>query len=190
MRSTRTRTRTLAALAFLTATGLFLTGCGPDSVADGSGSGSSPTASAGADEEGSSDAGSGGGGESPSAGTDSGSGKDSGADPGSGSDAAADEAPGSGTENGPVDNPDAPGADGTFYGELTFWAPGKLRVGERAFWVAVDTEIIGGEICGDPETPEAEKCTPEELDDAAKAGNLRVEVIIKKGIAERVRTYS
>ncbi|QXE33867.1 hypothetical protein KQY30_05725 [Streptomyces sp. GMY02] len=190
MRSTRTRTRTLAALAFLTATGLFLTGCGPDSVADGSGSGSSPAASAGADEEGSSDAGSGGASGSPSAGTDSGSGTDSDADSGSGSGEDTNDAAGSGTENGPVDNPDAPGADGTFYGVLTFQAPGKLLVAERPFWVAVDTEIIGGDICGDPETPEAEKCTPDELDAVAKDGNLTVEVIIKKGVAESVRQSS
>lgn len=97
---------------------------------------------------------------------------------------------GSGTDNGPVDNPDAPGADGTFSGVLTYLAPGKLLVGERAFWVAVDTEIIGGDICGDPETPEAEKCTPDDLDAAAKNGNLNVEVTITKGIADRVHQAS
>ncbi|MFD6987928.1 hypothetical protein [Streptomyces sp. NPDC059943] len=179
MRPSQTRTRTLAALAFLAVTGLFLTACDSDSVADGSGSGSSPAASAGADGGGSS-----GGGDSASSGSDEGSGPDSGAD------GDANAAAGSGTENGPVDNPDAPGADGTFSGVLTFLAPGKLLVGERAFWVAVDTETIGGDICGDPETPEAEKCTPDELDAAAKSGNLNVEVTIKKGIAERVQQSS
>ncbi|MEU0696820.1 hypothetical protein ABZ349_22985 [Streptomyces niveus] len=178
MRPSQTRTRTLAALAFLTATSLFLTACdsGSDPVADGSGNSSRPTASAGG---GSSD-----GGDSATSGADSGS------DAGSGSDDDAGDAAGSGTENGPVDDPDAPGADGTFSGVLTFLAPGKLLVGERAFWVAVDTEIIGGDICGDPETPKAEKCTPDELDAAAESGNLNVEVTIKKGIAERVQQSS
>ncbi|MFI1482815.1 hypothetical protein [Streptomyces sp. NPDC020747] len=82
------------------------------------------------------------------------------------------------------------GADGTFSGTLTFLAPGKLLVGERAFWVAVDTDIRGGDICGDPESQSAESCTPDELDEAAKAGNLNVEVTIKKGVAERVAQQS
>ncbi|MEV0036747.1 hypothetical protein [Streptomyces sp. NPDC050804] len=76
--------------------------------------------------------------------------------------------------------------DGTVTGVLTYLAPGKLEVDGRPFFVAVDTLIQGGEICGDPETPEAENCTPEELDMAAKDGTLKVEVTIKKGIAEQV----
>jgi hypothetical protein len=77
-------------------------------------------------------------------------------------------------------------ADGTVSGKLSFLAPGKLKAGDRAFFVAEDTYIQGGEICGDPETSEAEKCTPEDLDKAAKDGNLKVTVTIKKGIADRV----
>ncbi|MFE4827407.1 hypothetical protein [Streptomyces sp. NPDC056672] len=76
--------------------------------------------------------------------------------------------------------------DGTVTGVLTYLAPGKLEVDGRPFFVAVDTLIRGGEICGDPETPEAETCTPDELDMAAKDGTLKVEVTIKKGIAEQV----
>ncbi|MYV54590.1 hypothetical protein [Streptomyces sp. SID3212] len=172
---TRIRTRTLAALALVTATGLFLTACNSDSVADGSASSSSS---------------------SPSTGDGADPGTGEAADPtptaDAGDDASddANAAAGSGTDNGPVDNPDAPGADGTFSGVLTYLAPGKLLVGERAFWVAVDTEIVGGDICGDPETPEAEKCTPDDLDAAAKNGNLNVEVTITKGIAERVHQAS
>ncbi|WP_381789546.1 hypothetical protein [Streptomyces niveus] len=56
--------------------------------------------------------------------------------------------------------------------------------------MAVDTEIIGGDICGDPETSEAGKCTPDELDAAAESGNLNVEVTIKEGSAEPVRQSS
>ncbi|WP_328845979.1 hypothetical protein [Streptomyces sp. NBC_00258] len=94
---------------------------------------------------------------------------------------------GSPAASGGADASEPPaGSDGTFSGTLTFLAPGKLLVGERAFWVAEDTEIAGGDICGDPETSEAEKCTADELDAAAEAGNLTVEVTIKKGIAERV----
>ncbi|MFE7123901.1 hypothetical protein [Streptomyces sp. NPDC057617] len=76
--------------------------------------------------------------------------------------------------------------DGTVTGTLTYLAPGKLEVDGRPFFVADDTVIQGGDICGDPETPEVENCTADELDAAAKNGNLNVEVTIKKGIAERV----
>ncbi|MEU0641794.1 hypothetical protein [Streptomyces umbrinus] len=94
---------------------------------------------------------------------------------------------GSPAASGGADATEAPaGSDGTFSGTLTFLAPGKLLVGERVFWVAEDTEITGGDICGDPETAEAEKCTADDLDAAAEAGNLTVEVTIKKGIAGRV----
>ncbi|MFJ2647728.1 hypothetical protein ACIO1C_13470 [Streptomyces sp. NPDC087420] len=183
MRLSRTRTRTLAALAFLTATGLFLTACDSDSIADGSASSSSPGTSAGADPSTGEAA-------DPTTSASSSSGGDDSTSPDSDSGDDANAAAGSGTDNGPVDNPDAPGADGTFSGVLTFLAPGKLLVGERAFWVAEDTEIIGGDICGDPETPEAEKCTPDDLDAAAENGNLNVEVTIKEGVAEQVRQAS
>ncbi|MEU9183221.1 hypothetical protein AB0D14_01370 [Streptomyces sp. NPDC048484] len=72
-------------------------------------------------------------------------------------------------------------------GKLTYLAPGKLMVGDdRVFWVGLSTKITGGDICGDPETQEAESCTSDELDAAAKDGNLTVEVAIKEGIAESV----
>ncbi|MDQ0946212.1 hypothetical protein QFZ24_000135 [Streptomyces phaeochromogenes] len=77
-------------------------------------------------------------------------------------------------------------ADGTVTGALTYLAPGKLEVGGRPFYVAVDTAVLGGDICGDPENQVAEKCTADELEAVAKDGNLTVEVTIKKGIAKRV----
>ncbi|MGW3412013.1 hypothetical protein [Streptomyces sp. NPDC000888] len=77
-------------------------------------------------------------------------------------------------------------ADGTVTGTLTYLAPGKLEVDGRPFWIAEDTEIQGGDICGDPETQAAETCTADELDAVAKDGNLTVAVTIKQGIAERV----
>ena len=76
--------------------------------------------------------------------------------------------------------------DGTVTGTLTYLAPGKLEVDGRPFFVAQDTEIVGGDICGDPETQAAEVCTPDDLDGAAQGGNLTVEVTIKQGIAEQV----
>ncbi|MFJ2830728.1 hypothetical protein ACIPC1_24720 [Streptomyces sp. NPDC087263] len=42
------------------------------------------------------------------------------------------------------------------------------------------------DICGDPEAQAAETCTAEDLEGAAKGGNLTVEVTIVQGIAERV----
>lgn len=99
----------------------------------------------------------------------------------------------SGTESGATDgaqssagNGAGSSADGTFTGKLTYRAPGKLLVGDRAFFVAEDTDIQGGDICGDPENSTAEKCTADEADAAAKDGNLTVEVTIKSGIAEKV----
>ncbi|MET4923099.1 hypothetical protein P3L51_12195 [Streptomyces sp. PSRA5] len=163
----RTRPRTLAAVGFLAAAGLFLTACGPEESSAAPTGGS--TADAGADASTKPPA-------DPTADTTADTGDDAAADPGA------------------VDNPDEAGADnredGTVTGPLTYLAPGKLEVDGRPFWVAEDTEIIGGEICGDPETPEAETCTPDELDDYAKAGGPDVTVTIKKGIAERVTQVS
>lgn len=156
----RTRTRTLAAVGLLAAAGLFLTGCGPEESSTAPAASSTTDAGADASTEPPAD-----------------SGDDAPADPGA------------------VESPDdEAGADnrldGTVTGPLTYLAPGKLEVDGRPFWVAADTEIIGGEICGDPETPEAETCTPEQLDDYAKAGGPDVTVTIKKGIAERVTQAS
>ncbi|MFC8074919.1 hypothetical protein ACFUN8_05220 [Streptomyces sp. NPDC057307] len=160
----RTRTRTLAAVGVLAAAGLFLTGCGPEESSAAPAASSTTDAGADASTE-------------PPAGAGDDAGDEATADPGA------------------VDSPDdEAGADnrvdGTVTGPLTYLAPGKLEVDGRPFWVAEDTEIVGGEICGDPETPEAETCTPEQLDDYAKAGGPDVTVTIKKGIAERVTQAS
>lgn len=93
-------------------------------------------------------------------------------DAGAGSSAAGD------TETGAASD-----ADGTFTGKLTYLAPGKLMVGDRAFYIAESTDVRYGEICGDPETAEVEKCTVEETEATAKDGGLKVEVTIKKGVA-------
>ncbi|MGW0656428.1 hypothetical protein ACWD4T_48185, partial [Streptomyces umbrinus] len=115
-------------------------------------------------------------------------GADASSSPGGASDSPSASAPaGSPAASGGSDSSEAPaGSDGTFSGTLTFLAPGKLLVGERAFWVAEDTVIQGAGICGDPETAGAENCTADQLDDTAKAGNTEAEVSIEKGIATKV----
>lgn len=167
---TNTRSRTLAAVGFLAATGLFLTAC---SGSDDPAAASSPSAdaSAGAPSV-----------LSPSSAAPS---------------ATVDDTEATADDSGPTVDATEPGtdatedavdnrADGTVTGTLTYLAPGKLEVSGRGFWVAEDTGIQGGDICGDPENQVAEKCTADELDAAAKAGNLTVKVTIKKGIAKRV----
>ncbi|MCX4993638.1 DUF4232 domain-containing protein [Streptomyces sp. NBC_00568] len=75
--------------------------------------------------------------------------------------------------------------DGTFSGTLSYWAPGKLRVGKRAFWVAEDTAIQNsGGLCGNGSSPKI--CTADELDAAAKKKSVKVKVTIKSGIATTV----
>lgn len=184
---TSTRVRTVAAAGLLAATALFLTACSPDSptktpspasassTATDAGTGATgeattdPSADAGAGTPGSSDT----------------STEDSAATPEAGTGTIGTDT-GTGSTKATVDNR----VDGTVTGTLTYLAPGKLEVGGRPFYVAVDTAIQGGDICGDPENQVAEKCTADELDAAAKGGNLTVEVTIKKGIAERVAQAS
>ncbi|MFF3375952.1 hypothetical protein ACFYXF_23735 [Streptomyces sp. NPDC002680] len=182
---TSTRVRTLAAAGLLAATALFLTACSPDSpTKTPSAASASNTAT-----EASADASTGAGDEAT---TDSSAATPGSSDTSTEAPAATPEAgtatigtdtgTGTGGTKATVDNR----VDGTVTGTLTYLAPGKLEVGGRPFYVAVDTAIQGGDICGDPETQVAEKCTADELDAAAKGGNLTVEVTIKKGVAERV----
>ncbi|WP_369036250.1 MULTISPECIES: hypothetical protein [Streptomyces] len=189
--STRTsiRVRTLAAAGLLAATALFLTACSPDSPAKtpsaASGSSTATDAGTGATGEATTDPGGDAGAATPgSSGTST---EDSAATPEAGTGTiGTDTGTGTGGTKATVDNR----VDGTVSGTLTYLAPGKLEVGGRPFYVAVDTAIQGGDICGDPENQVAEKCTADELDAAAKGGNLTVEVTIKKGVAERVAQAS
>ena len=166
LRRPGTRSRTLAAVGFLAAAGLFLTACGPDEDAaagtDRSSSPSSPSSASSASSA-----------SSPTSASSSTSAPDD-----SASDAPAHSA-------GPTQAGSGKGVSGTFTGTLAYLAPGELLVGDQAFWVAEDTEITGAGIC-DAGTRKAESCTPDELDDAAEAGDLTVTVTIGKGIAERV----
>ncbi|AZM59424.1 MULTISPECIES: hypothetical protein [unclassified Streptomyces] len=78
-------------------------------------------------------------------------------------------------------------ADGTVTGNLTYLAPGKLEVDGRPFWLTEDTEIWGtGGICGTGEGHSPEECTTEELESAAKEGDMTAEVVIEKGMAVKV----
>ncbi|MFJ4785742.1 hypothetical protein [Streptomyces sp. NPDC088794] len=169
LRRTRTRSRTLAAVGLLAAAGLFLTACDSGSPAAESSPSAVSSSSGSAEDPSSSPT------EDPSAGSSSVPSSAPTASP------SATSAPSGGT-GASSDNR----VDGTVTGRLTFLAPGKLEVDGRPFYVATDTEIRGGDICGDPESQSAEKCTADELDAVAKDGNLTVEVTIEKGIAGRV----
>lgn len=190
------RPRRLAAVGLLVATGLFLTACGggdSSSAKDGS-----SESSASSEEES----------ESREASADPGEESDAGADGGTvgGGDGGADGAREESGQQGASESKDGAtdggregavqgGADGgqegtagTFNGVLSYLAPGKLMVGDRAFLISEDTVATGYGICGDPEKgAQAPPCTVEELEKAAKDGRLTIEVSIdKNGIADRI----
>ncbi|MEE1837607.1 hypothetical protein [Streptomyces sp. SP17KL33] len=88
------------------------------------------------------------------------------------------------------------GVDGTWFGNVSYLAPGKYTVSdqkgtEQQFFVAEDTKIWGyGDICGDENTDEGgqggTQCTEAELEAAAKKG-VSAEVVISNGIATTIR---
>ncbi|MDQ0750020.1 hypothetical protein QF034_004251 [Streptomyces africanus] len=90
----------------------------------------------------------------------------------------------------------AKGVNGTWFGNVSYLAPGKYTVSdlkgtEQQFFVAEDTEIWGyGDICGDTNTGEGgqggTQCTEAELETAAKKG-FSAEVVISNGIATTIR---
>ncbi|WP_086563829.1 hypothetical protein [Streptomyces africanus] len=90
----------------------------------------------------------------------------------------------------------AKGVDGTWFGNVSYLAPGTYTVSdlkgtEQQFLVAEDTEIWGyGDICGDTDTGEGgqggTQCTEAELEAAAKKG-FSAEVVISNGIATTIR---
>ncbi|MET7905941.1 hypothetical protein ABZS86_32570 [Streptomyces sp. NPDC005355] len=90
-----------------------------------------------------------------------------------------------GASNGGSSNGKA--TNGTFSGALTYLAPGKYIVQNKAFFVADDTEIVGaGTICGDPEGQTSNDCTFDQLDAAVKKGGVHADVTVVKGIATRI----
>ncbi|MET9478963.1 hypothetical protein [Streptomyces sp. NPDC006638] len=83
------------------------------------------------------------------------------------------------------------GVSGTWFGNVSYIAPGKYSVSdlkgtEQMFWLAEDTEIQGaGDICGDADGQAATPCTEGELEAAARKG-VSAEVEIENGVAVRV----
>ncbi|WP_306317078.1 MULTISPECIES: hypothetical protein [unclassified Streptomyces] len=80
------------------------------------------------------------------------------------------------------------GVSGTWFGNVSYLAPGKYTVSdlkgtEQAFFTSDDTDIQGaGEICGDAEGQAATPCTEEQLEAASKKG-VSATVKIEKGVA-------
>ncbi|MEU8698209.1 hypothetical protein AB0C61_11115 [Streptomyces sp. NPDC048680] len=83
------------------------------------------------------------------------------------------------------------GVSGTWFGNVSYLAPGKYTVSgpkgeEQAFFTSEGTEIWGaGDICGDENDQSATKCTEQELEAAAKKG-VSAEVKLSNGIATRI----
>ncbi|MFD7897594.1 hypothetical protein [Streptomyces sp. NPDC059743] len=98
-----------------------------------------------------------------------------------------------GTDTSVPSNGKGEGVTGTWFGNVSYLAPGKYTVSdmkgvEQAFWLAEDTDIEGtGDICGtdDPNNQAATPCTEAELEAAAKSG-VSAEVTLKDGIAVRI----
>ncbi|MGP4010753.1 hypothetical protein [Streptomyces sp. 4N124] len=85
----------------------------------------------------------------------------------------------------------ATGVNGTWFGNVSYLAPGKLTVSdmkgvEQAFFVSDGTRVFGaGTICGNPQSEETPQCTLTQLESAAKKG-LSAKVEIKDGVATTV----
>jgi hypothetical protein len=90
-----------------------------------------------------------------------------------------------------VQNGTPGGVNGTWFGNVSYLAPGKYTVSdmkgvEQAFFVADDTLVYGaGTICGSPNSAEMTQCTPAELEAAAKKG-VSAKVKLTDGIATTI----
>ncbi len=109
---------------------------------------------------------------------------------GSGGGSGSEEGSGSGTEDGSGGEegeviPEGEGYTGAVAGTLGHLAPGELLVDDQAFYVAEDTEVVGGAFCADPEAPDTQ-CTTDQLEQAAQSGGMTVLVQIRDGVAVRV----
>lgn len=180
------RTRSVLLAAALVAGTAFLTACQSDTddSASSAATTSASSTEAAAEAEGSSgadsdaDTSASSGTKAPAAGSDSGGAGVA----GSGS---APEGDGDGAGQGKG------GASGTWFGNVSYLAPGKYTVSgpkgeEQAFFTSEDTEIWGaGDICGDENGQSATECTEQELEAAAQKG-VSAEVKISEGIATRI----
>ncbi|MET9966026.1 hypothetical protein ABZZ80_08970 [Streptomyces sp. NPDC006356] len=156
------RRKAVLTAAALMATTALLTSCQGDSDGGNKSSGSGSSASD-SDAKGKSD--------------DSGSGSADGAEVQTGS--------GSGGTSG------GKGVTGTWFGTVSYLAPGKYTVTDlkdtkQAFFTSTDTDIQGaGEICGDAEDQAATRCSEKELEAAAKKG-VSATVKLENGTAVSV----
>ncbi|QIQ03684.1 hypothetical protein [Streptomyces liangshanensis] len=191
MARTHLRKAVLAAVALVAATTL-LTACDGDDVAatEPAASGTATAAPAAKEKPAAN--------EQPATGkgadegdTTAGSGADEGdTTAGSGADEG-DTTAGSGNGEGDVTAGKGKGVSGTWFGNVSYIAPGKYSVSdmkgtEQMFWVAEDTDIQGaGDICGDENGQAATPCTEAELEAAAKKG-VSAEVKIEGGVAVSV----
>ncbi|MQY04804.1 hypothetical protein [Actinomadura macrotermitis] len=75
------------------------------------------------------------------------------------------------------------------WGQLRYLAPGKYLVGDVAFFTATDTVVyVAGGTCPDGSTPpDNSKCSPEGLDEWAKAGPHNVTVRFSGQTATLIR---
>jgi hypothetical protein len=156
------RRKAVLTAAALMATTALLTSCQGDSDGGNKSSGSGSSASD-SDAKGKSDDGGSGGADGAEAQTGSGSGGKSGGE----------------------------GVTGTWFGTVSYLAPGKYTVTDmkdtkQAFFTSTDTDIQGaGEICGDAEGQAATPCSEEELEAAAKKG-VSATVKLENGTAVSV----
>ncbi|THA32126.1 hypothetical protein E6R18_14575 [Streptomyces sp. A1277] len=97
---------------------------------------------------------------------------------------------GSGSGSGSDDDSGKSKASGLFTGTLGYMAPGKYILTktfegpDRSFFTATTTKINGaGIICGNPDGQSTKQCTEDELEAAAKKGDVIVVVDVKNGVA-------
>ncbi|MEU3228371.1 hypothetical protein ABZ695_35145 [Streptomyces sp. NPDC006976] len=97
---------------------------------------------------------------------------------------------GGGSGSGTDDDSGKGEATGLFTGTLGYMAPGKYTLTktfegpDRMFFTATTTKINGaGRICGDPDGQSTKQCTEDELEAAAKKGDIIVVVDVKDGVA-------
>ncbi|WP_180931737.1 hypothetical protein [Streptomyces sp. AJS327] len=95
---------------------------------------------------------------------------------------------GSGDGGDKGDGKGGKGATGTWFGKVSYMAPGKYTVSDQkgtkqAFFTSTSTNIQGsGDICGDENGQAATKCTEGQLEAAAKKG-VSAKVEIRSGTA-------
>ncbi|WP_019609237.1 hypothetical protein [Nocardiopsis sp. CNS-639] len=89
----------------------------------------------------------------------------------------------------------ADGFTGTLSGEVVYLAPYEYIVGDQAFYVTEDTEILGGLYTCAPEVPNDDmtgtvECSMEEFDAELKDGTVVLAgVEVENGIAQTITEF-